>query len=96
MPKLSDTQLVILNAACQRETLALPLPKSRKAGLRQLVKSLIAKGLLEEVDTKLGEPVWRETVTATALLGVTDAAFRAWHRDRAEMSDTAEPQRRRR
>jgi hypothetical protein len=80
MPKLSDMQLVILNNACQREDrLALPLPKSLKGGAAaKVVKSLIAKGLLEEVDAKLGEPVWRENGDGHGVtLAAPDAAFEA-------------------
>jgi len=63
MTKLSDTQLVILNAACQREDgRVLPLPERLKGGAAtKVVDSLIAKGLVEEVDAKRGEPAWRQT-----------------------------------
>ena len=91
MPKLSDTQLVILNNACQRDDrLALPLPKSLKGGAAaKVVKSLIAKGLIEEVDAKLGEPVWRESGDGHGVaLAVTDAAFEALG---IETGDEAKP-----
>jgi hypothetical protein len=65
MTKLSDTQLVILSAAAQRaERIALPLPKSLRGGAAtKVVATMIANGLLEEVDADLrkGEPVWRST-----------------------------------
>lgn len=78
--KLSDTQLVILNAACQRDDrVALPLPASLKGGAAQkVVASLTAKGLLEEIDAKLGEPYWRETGDGHGVtLAATDAAGEA-------------------
>ncbi|MBX9740499.1 MAG: DUF3489 domain-containing protein [Beijerinckiaceae bacterium] len=65
MTNLTDTQLIVLNAAAQRATLiALPLPPNLKGGAaHKVVHPLIEKGLLEEVDAdrRLGEPVWRET-----------------------------------
>lgn len=76
--KLSDTQLVILTAASQRDDrLALPLPERLKGGAAtKVVASLIAKGLVEEVDAKLGDPIWRNTGDAHGVtLVVTDAAL---------------------
>lgn len=65
MTRLSETQLIVLSAAAQRtDHLALPLPKSLKGGAAQkVIKPLIDKGLLEEVEANrnLGDPVWRET-----------------------------------
>lgn len=78
MTKLSDTQLVILTAACQRDDrLVLPLPDRLKGGAAaKVVGSLIAKGLIEEVDAKRGEIVWRDTGDGHGVtLVVTDAAF---------------------
>jgi DNA-binding MarR family transcriptional regulator len=75
--KLSDTQLVILTAASQRDDrLALPLPERLKGGAAaKVVASLIAKGLVEEVDANLGDPIWRKTGDAHGVtLVVTDAA----------------------
>lgn len=85
MTKLSDTQLVILSAACQRDDrLVLPLPDRLKGGAaKTVVDSLIAKGLIEEVDAKLGEPVWRGPSTSSGgdghgvTLVATDAALTA-------------------
>ena len=65
MTQLSDTQALILSAAAQRpERIALPLPDSLRGGAAaKVVGTMIAKGLLQEVDADLreGEPVWRET-----------------------------------
>lgn len=80
MTKLSDTQLVILNAACQRaDRLVLPLPAHLKGGAAdKVIASLAAKGLVEEVDAKRGEPMWRETGDGHGVtLVATDAAFAA-------------------
>jgi len=65
MTQLSDTQAMILSAAAQRpERIALPLPESLRGGAAaKVVGAMIAKGLLQEVDTdrRKGEPMWRET-----------------------------------
>lgn len=78
--KLSDTQLVILNAACQRDDrLVLPLPERLKGGAAaKVIDSLIAKGLVEEVDAKRGDPIWRKTGDGHGVtLIITDAALAA-------------------
>tara|TARA_R110002072_G_scaffold4111_9_gene29011 strand:- start:567 stop:1136 length:570 start_codon:yes stop_codon:yes gene_type:complete len=65
MPKLTDTQTIILSRAARRPgTLAMPLPKGlHGAAARMSVNRMIAKGWLEEVDADIrrGEPLWRET-----------------------------------
>ena len=76
MTKLSDTQLVILNAACQRpDRLVLPLPSRLKGGAAdKVIASLAAKSLVEEVDAKPGEPMWRETGDGHGVTLVATAA----------------------
>jgi hypothetical protein len=65
MPKLTDTQLVILSSAAQRHDSAiLPLPKSLKvpkAAATTVLKSLLKKGLVAERPAAADEPHWRET-----------------------------------
>jgi hypothetical protein len=78
--KLSDTQHVILTAACRRaDRLVLPLPDRLRGGAAaKVVGSLIAKGLIEEVEAKRGKPLWRETGDKHGVtLVATDAAFAA-------------------
>ena len=82
MTKLTDTQRIILSAASQRtDRLALPLPKSLKGGaVIKVIRPLIEKGLLEEVDAnrKLNDPVWRETGDGHGVtLIITDAGLEA-------------------
>ena len=80
MTRLTDTQLVILTAACQRPTrLVLPLPERLKGGAaHKVVGALLAKGLVEEVEAGNGDPVWRETGDGHAVtLVATDAAGEA-------------------
>ncbi len=65
MPKLTDTQLVILSAAAQRQDRAvLPLPKSlkvHKAAATMVLKSLLKKGLVAERPAAVNEPHWRKS-----------------------------------
>ena len=55
MTQLSDTQAIILSAAAQRpERIALPLPESLRGGAAaKVVSTMIAKGLLQEVEVNL-------------------------------------------
>jgi hypothetical protein len=82
MPKLTDTQTIILSAGAQRpDNIALPLPKGlHGAAAKMAVTKMIAHGWLQEVDASLnrGEPFWRETGDGhgTALI-VTDAGLLA-------------------
>ena len=65
MPKLTDTQTIILSTAAQRaDNLAMPLPKGlHGAAAKKVITMMIGRGWLEEVDANLrkGEPLWRET-----------------------------------
>ena len=65
MPKLTDTQTIILSwAAARPDNLAMPLPKGlHGAAAQKAVAAMIARGWLEEVEANLrrGEPLWRET-----------------------------------
>lgn len=82
MTQLSDTQAIILSAAAQRpERIALPLPDSLRGGAAaKVVSTMIAKGLLQEVEinARRGEPVWRETGDSHGTtLVATDAGLAA-------------------
>jgi hypothetical protein len=58
--KLSDTQLVMLSNAAQRDDHCLTLPDKLKGGAAHKVATkLIAAGLVKEVKAKAGMPVWR-------------------------------------
>lgn len=65
MPKLTDTQTIILSRAATRpDNLAMPLPDGLAgAAAKMAVGKMIERGWLEEVDANLrrGEPLWRET-----------------------------------
>jgi hypothetical protein len=95
MTHLSDTQAIILSAAAQRpERIALPLPDSLRGGAAaKVVGTMIAKGLLQEVEVNLrqGEPVWRETGDGHGTtLVATDAGLAAIGIEPDE-ADTARP-----
>jgi len=78
--KLSDTQLVILSAACARDDrLVLPLPERLKGNAAaKVIESLIAKSMIEEVDATLDAPLWRERDDGHRVtLVATDAALAA-------------------
>jgi hypothetical protein len=60
MSKLTDTQLIILSAASQRDDRGVELPANLKGeAARKVVDKLIRAGLLEEVRAGGSLPVWR-------------------------------------
>ena len=65
MPKLTDTQTIVLSRAASRPgNLAMPLPEGlHGAAAQRAVTAMITRGWLEEVEANLrrGEPIWRET-----------------------------------
>jgi hypothetical protein len=82
MPKLTETQTIILSAGAQRpENIALPLPKGLAgAAAKMAVAKMIEHGWLQEVDANIrrNEPLWRETGDGHGTtLVVTDAGLLA-------------------
>lgn len=78
--RLSNTQRVVLNAAAQRDDrIALPLPANLKGGAAaKVVDSMVAKRLIEEVNARHGDPVWRKTGDGHGTtLVITDAGLAA-------------------
>ena len=65
MPKLTDTQAIILSRAASRpDNLAMPLPDGLAgAAAKMAVAKMIERGWLEEVEANIrrGDPLWRET-----------------------------------
>jgi hypothetical protein len=100
-PKLSDTQLVILSSASQREDGLAVLPQTLKGGAaKAAIGKLTGLGLLKEVRVKRGEPSWRTdeedkpiglkiTKAGSAAIGVEDES-------KAEAEPAPAPKRRRR
>ena len=82
MTTLTDTQSIILSVAAQRaDHIALPLPTNLRGGAAtKVVGTMLAKGLLEEVDADLRkrELIWRETGDGHGVtLVATDAGLDA-------------------
>jgi hypothetical protein len=80
MPQLSDSQLVVLTAACQRsDRCVFPVTarlKGNAAG--NVLKSLLNKGLIKEVRAKSDDTVWRHDENRGRItLVATNAAFAA-------------------
>jgi hypothetical protein len=78
MMKLSDTQLIILSAACARENgCLLPVSGNLNSNAASMVlHSLINKGLAEEVPASDDMPVWREAEDGASIsLRATAAAY---------------------
>ncbi len=82
MPKLNDSQLVILSVAARhKDGAVLPLPRSlkvNKAAATTVLKSLLKKGLVAERSAAADEAHWRETGDGgrTALV-ITDTGLQA-------------------
>ena len=61
MTKLSDTQLMMLSKASQRDDRAVECPHHLKGGaLKVVVSKLLDQGLLNEITAKRGMPAWRQ------------------------------------
>jgi hypothetical protein len=58
-PKLSDTQLIILSSAAQREDGLAILPETLKGAAKAAVTRLLGLGFVKEVPVKRGAPAWR-------------------------------------
>ncbi|MEN3976904.1 DUF3489 domain-containing protein [Emcibacter sp. SYSU 3D8] len=91
---LTDTQLVILGAAAQRDGHeALPLPDSLKGGAaHKVVGALLSRGLIEEVLAPLAtDHVWRTREDGQRiLLRITDAGLAAIGIEPADTSPTGD------
>jgi hypothetical protein len=78
MPKLSDSQLVVLTAACRREDgCVFPVTSKLKGNAAgNVLKSLLTRGLLEEVHAERDDTVWRHDEDKGSLtLRATPAAY---------------------
>ncbi len=105
MPKLTDSQLVILSAAARRKDgTVLPLPRSlkvNKAAATTILKNLLKKGLLKERPAAADEAHWRDTRDGgRTALAITDAGLQAIgvevDRKTSKQSSSTKPQPRQR
>src|ERR1041385_2160910 len=91
MRKLTDTQLIVLSSAVQRDDGIALLPAKLKGGAAaKVIKSLIDQGLLKEVRAKPDMPAWRrdEDEGQSYALTITRAGRSAINAD-TEDHDTA-------
>jgi hypothetical protein len=95
MAQLSDTQLVVLSAACQRPDRSVyPLTAKLNGGAAaKVLGSLITKGLIKEVRAKREDTVWREDKKSGRLtLRATPTAIKALGIDEQEAGPEPEAQ----
>lgn len=68
MAKLTDTQLMVLSKASQRDDGAAVVPdRMNKAAATKVARSLVSRKLMREVRAKPGAPVWRHAEDGRAL-----------------------------
>jgi hypothetical protein len=79
MARLTDTQLIILSAASQRDDRGVELSANVKGeAARKVVDKLIRAGLLEEVRAGGSLPVWRgDDESGTMALRITKTGLKA-------------------
>jgi DNA-binding MarR family transcriptional regulator len=90
--KLTDTQLLILSAAAQREDRCIAAPPSLKgAAAKKTAAKLVAAGLVQEIKAKSGARVWRQDdATGQAYaLQLTAAGLKAIAVEEAEAAEAA-------
>lgn len=87
--KLTDTQLVMLSAAAQREDQCIEPPPSLKG--QKITTKLVSAGLAKETKAKQGAHVWRrdEATGLSYALKVTAAGLKAIAVEDAETAETA-------
>ena len=93
MPQLSDSQLIVLTAACQREDRCVfPVTAKLKGNAAgNVLKSLLKKDLIKEVRAKRDDTVWRhDEERGRMTLVATKAAFAALGIDPRDEAEDAE------
>ena len=93
MSRLSDSQLVVLTAACQREDRCVfPVTAKLKGNAAgNVLKSLLKKDLIKEVRAKRDDTVWRhDEERGRMTLVATTAAFAALGIDPRDEAEDAE------
>lgn len=85
MSKLTDTQLMMLSKASQRDDRAVECPHQLKGGaLKAVVSKLLDGGLLNEIAAKRGMPAWRQDDDGSFALVITRAGLKAIAADSEE------------
>jgi Protein of unknown function (DUF3489) len=93
MPQLSNSQLVVLTAACQRpDRCVFPVTAKLKGNAAgNVLKSLLKKNLIKEVRAKRDDTVWRhDEERGRMTLVATKAAFAALGIDPRDEAEDAE------
>ena len=93
MPQMSDSQLVVLTAACQRpDRCVFPVTAKLKGNAAgNVLKSLLKKELIKEVRAKRDDTVWRHDEECGRMtLVATKAAFAALGIDPRDEAQDAE------
>jgi hypothetical protein len=88
--KLTDTQLVLLSAASQREDHAVELPANLNGGAaHKVIGKLLTEGLLEEIQAIGSLPIWRrDDIEGRLALRITKHGLKAIQ---VENAPNAEP-----
>lgn len=89
--KVTDTQLVLLSRASQRDDGCLEIPENLKGGaVKKVVDKLLRAGLAEEVQAGSSLPAWRrDEQEGPIALQITDAGLKAIRADKAEPEQPA-------
>jgi hypothetical protein len=84
--KLTDTQLVLLSRASQRDDGCLIIPENLKGGAaKKVVGKLLVAGLADEVQAGSSLPVWRrDEQEGSIALQITNVGLKAIRADRTE------------
>ena len=89
--KLTDTQLVLLSAASQRDDHALERPSNLTgAAAGKVVAKLLTEGLVEEIPSRGSLPIWRRDEDGPRSLRITKKGLQAIQVE-DEASGSAEP-----
>jgi hypothetical protein len=74
MPKLTDSQLIVLSKAAARDDGVAAVPEGiGKAAAAKVGSSLVARKLMREIRSKPGMPIWREADGKNIRLVITRA-----------------------
>ena len=91
--KLTDTQLVLLSRAIQRDDGALEIPDDLKDSSKKTVDKLLGAKMLEEVLATPGFPVWRRDEQEGPIgLQITDVGLKAIRADASRPEQQARKQ----
>jgi hypothetical protein len=92
MSKLTDTQLITLSTASQRDDRGVVLPPNLRGGaVQKFVAKLLAAGLIEEIRARGDLPVWRRDDVGQKALRITKRGLKAIAIDERGDPDVSKP-----